>query len=176
MKTALCLSAFLCFMAGYAPVRAATITFEARGVQGVSGFVSIDDHDFDGTNWQYISNSRIVDLSLTAFGQVFTLQHVTTASGTFIDSSGALPRIVNGSGRLAGNGSAQIAFFPDGFDGTAQDGDASLAFSAGEPWTFHAVRWDPAGVEVPEPSSFALFGAGLTALAWMSLRRFQPYR
>lgn len=161
---------FLFLMAGLVPAQGAAIAFHAKGVQGVSGFISILDDTFDGTNWQPVSNSQIVDLSLTVFGQVFSLSDVTASNLTFIDSSGAQPHIMNGSGRLAGNGSAQIAFFPDGFGGTALDGDASLAFSDGTPWTSHAVRWDSASVEVPEPSRCTLLGAGLTALGLFRLR------
>jgi hypothetical protein len=147
--------------------QAAPITFVATDDPGVSGFVTFDDAVFDGSAFQFVSNTAVLDLALTAFGAIFTTSDVVTAASTFINSSGPVPLIVNGSGLLAYNGSQAIAFFPDGFGGTALDGDASLAFSAtgvfGE-FTYHQVRWVVPAQAVPEPTGVALVALGLAGL------------
>ncbi|MBU3021294.1 PEP-CTERM sorting domain-containing protein [Aestuariibacter sp. A3R04] len=145
---------------------AALIRFNATGVAGVSGFVEIDDSLFDGTSSQFVSNSFFTDLSLDVFGELFSLADVVTTDNTIFDSTGTIPVIVNGAGNLADNGMTAIAFFPDGFDGTAFDGDASLATGASGSLAdsdFFAVKWEVA-TEVPEPSAFLLFSAGLLFL------------
>lgn len=154
---------------------AAIITFGADNVPGVFGTVSIDDSLFDGSSSQWVSNTNITGLSMTVFGEVFTFADVETVpDSTIIDSSGADPIIVNGAGYLAINGNGfQIAFFPDGFGGTAFDGDASLAFGTnvfgdqGVDVEFYAVQWNI----VPEPGTLTIFG--VLGLAGLGIRRRQ---
>jgi hypothetical protein len=139
---------------------AAPIRFVATGNANVSGYVEFDDADFDGTNFQFLFNSEILDLSLEVFGESFTLADVVTGDQTIIDSSGAITLIYNGAGNLANNGSLAIAFFPDGYGGTASDGDASLALGAPGGGLaddeFYAVKWEAQAV--PEPASLLVFG------------------
>ena len=155
--------------------RADLITFTATGNPDVSGFVQFDDSFFPGGAFDFVLNSAITDLSITAFGFLFGLGDVVITDFTIIDSSGLDPIIVNGAGLLANNGSQAIAFFPDGFDGSGFDGDASLAFSATSafgPFTFHMVEWVPgADGRVPEPSSMLLLITGLIGLGSMK-RKF----
>jgi len=151
------------------PAQAAPITFTATGNANVVGYVTFDDADFDGTDFQLLLNTDVVDLSIVAFGASFTLTDVVTSDLTIIDSSGPVPLIVNGVGLLASNGAQSIAFFPDGFGGTALDGDASLAFSnipVFDPdlFDFYQVKWEVL-TAVPEPTSLALFGVGAALLA-----------
>lgn len=120
---------------------AALINFNATGNPNVSGFVQFDDSAFNA--FQFVLNTAITDLSLTAFGASFALADVVTTDSTIINSSGLTPLIRNGAGLLANNGAQAIAFFPDGFTGTAPDGDASLAFSPTTtfgPFSIHAVK------------------------------------
>lgn len=148
------------------PAQAAPITFTATGNANVVGYVTFDDADFDGTIFQFLANTEVVDLSLVAFGASFDLADVVDADFTIIDSTGPVPFIVNGAGLLANNGAEAIAFFPDGFGGTALDGDASLAFSLTPdfgPFDFYQVKWEV--LAVPEPTSLALFGVGAALLA-----------
>jgi hypothetical protein len=149
-------------MASAAPIR-----FVATGNANVSGYVEFDDADFAGIDFQFLSNTEILDLSLQVFGEAFTLADVDTTASTIIDSTGATPIIVNGAGNLANNLSLAIAFFPDGYSGTAVDGDASLSLGGPNAGladeSFYAVRWEAQAV--PEPTSLLLFGAaGVGAL------------
>ena len=155
--------------------RADLITFTATGNPDVSGFVQFDNSFFPGGAFDAIQNSHITDLSITAFTFVFGLGDVVTTDVTFINSSGLDPIIVNGGGLLANNGSKAIAFFPEGFDGSGIDGDASLAFSETPtfgPFTFHQVAWVPSAAAVPEPSSILLLITGLLGLGGVKRKFF----
>jgi hypothetical protein len=167
----LMLAAFGVFLS-VGQAQASLITFNATGVAGVSGYVQFDDTSFDGTSSQFLSNTTITDLMLSVFGQTYTLADVATGANTIINSIG-LPFIVNGAGNLADNGIQAIAFFPDGFDGTAIDGDASLAIGPTgslADTSFYAVQW-VAATTVPEPGTLALLGLGLSGIGMLRGKR-----
>lgn len=170
MKSTLkCLLAAFILTVVSTTANATLVTFDAVGSSDVSGFVQFNDSAFLG--WASVSNSNITDLSLSVLSYTFDLSDVVTTSSTIVDSSGTIPLIFNGSGALAYNGLATIAFFPDGFGGTTSDGDASLALDtdgiyslSGTNWeNFFAVRWEVRAV--PEPTTMLLLGLGLVGLA-----------
>lgn len=161
-------------IAGIAPAHATPVTFTATGNADVVGYVQFDDATFNGSSFQHVSNTQVTDLSLVVFGVSFGLADVRTDHGTYIDSSGLAPLIVNGDGTLAQVvGPHVIAFFPDGQSGTTLDGDAALEFGAslfnGD---FYAVRWvaDTAAT-APEPGTLALILSGLAGFGFARRRR-----
>lgn len=159
-------------LAAFSSANAALVTFTATGNANVSGYVQFDDSSFDGTSSQFVSNSEIVDLSLTAFGEVFTLADVITTADTIINSAGLVPIIVNGAGELANNGSFSISFFPDDYQSSGADGDASLEF--GEAFyqgDYYAVQWVADVSDVPLPAALPLFLAGFAGVGAAARKR-----
>ena len=71
---------------------------------GVLGYLEYDHSVFDGTSFQYVNNSNLLNIDFT---EPVSLFHVTTAGpaseGTYFDSTGATPTVVGGSGFTGGN-------------------------------------------------------------------------
>jgi hypothetical protein len=154
---------------------AATVRFEASGVAGISGFIEFDDSTFDSTTSQFVSNTEIVALSLDVFGALFSLADVVLTDATIINSFGVVPVIVNGSGNLADNGVTAISFFPDGFDGSPFDGNASMGVGPSgflAQTDFYAVNWVFVPATIPLPAGLPLLVCALGGLAFLRRRKF----
>jgi len=156
------------------PTQGSPIRFDATGVPGISGFVEFDDASV-AAMFGFVQNTAVVGLSLNVFGETFDLADVVTSGFTFINIFVSPPRISNGSGLLADNGAHQVAFFPDGFNGTPADGDASLALEQVIGgifiFTVYPVTWTVGVAPVPEPATALLFAVGFASLALLLRRR-----
>ena len=67
------------------PTQAAPVTFHAVGNPDVSGFITFDNAFFPGGTLDFVSNTAITDLSITAFGATFTLADVVTGDQTIVN-------------------------------------------------------------------------------------------
>ena len=65
---------------------ASPINFVATGDANATGFIQFDTADFNGTSFQIVPNSEILDLALTIDGQTFDLADVIGSDRTVIDS------------------------------------------------------------------------------------------
>jgi hypothetical protein len=149
---------------------AASITYFAEGNPNITGSITFDTTGFGSGSSDSEPNTSITGLSLTVFGSLFTFADIVTAADTFFNDTVNPPVIINGGGLLADNGSFEIAFYPDGYNGVNTTGNASIAFATeGTPCggttcgNFYAV--DLSTTAVPEPTTGALFATSLAAAA-----------
>ena len=148
------------------PMQAAEATIYrftlSSDLYGALGFMEYNSSAFDGTSWQAVENSMILNLYFTApiTGKVYDTpgpaDHVT-----YFDSTGSLPAVAGGGGTLAG---------------TDYD-DGVLIWNSGTPVSFdgvfYEVTWNTTAVSsaVPEASTWAMMLLGFGAVGYGMRRR-----
>lgn len=130
---------------------------------GVLGYLEYDHSVFDGSAFQFVDNSNLLNIDFT---EPVSLFHVTTAGpaseGTYFDSTGANPTVVGGSGFTGGND------FPNGVWIYGSNG----IFLAGHDYS--DVTWTTtiSGQGVPEAGSIlAMLGSSLLVCGTLARRK-----
>ena len=129
---------------------------------GVLGYLDYDSSVFDGSNFQFVPNTDLLDLK---FVDPISSAVVTTigppGDSTIFDSTGPLPTVVGGSGFTGGTTFA---------DGVWIAGTNFVIVTNDQ---FSDVSWSTAVAGVPEPAAWALMltGFGLAGVTLRSRRR-----
>lgn len=147
---------------------AAPVQFSYAGTQGAvtaSGYMVIDDALFDGSSFQGIFQSNLIDFSMTMTNSTSTftwgLADLVTASRWFFDSSTAIPDIV-GQGGYISNTLSLIA----AGRGTMS---SSLGY-IGEP-PYGDWNYEGPVSAVPAPAALPLFLLALGGLGFLYRRK-----
>jgi hypothetical protein len=157
------------FASGSSVAFAIPVRFDYSGSNSsiaYTGWLSVDDSLFDGSGFQHLFQSQLLDFSMTAVtnSTTFTwgLADLIQTNVWFFDSTTPVPDIV-GQGGYVSNLHFLIA---------AGRGHMSSSFgNVNEPPTGNG-DWTYAGpVAVPEPMTLSLLGAGLFAVAALRRRK-----
>lgn len=143
------------------PAEAAVYRFTATtsSTGSALGFLEYDSSVFDGSDFQWITNASLLDLSFEVPGSGFAIDTFgPLGDSTIFDSTGPLPTVVGGSGFTGGT-----TFN----DGVWIFGRTGVVLGTGtSSVTYEDVVWTTATVTgVPEPATFALLALGLAGVA-----------
>ncbi len=151
--------AALTLVAGAA--QAAVYRFTATSAaSGVLGYLDFDSSVFNGSSFQFINNTNLLDLQFTnPINSIVVTTVGPPGDSTIFDSTGALPTVVGGAGFTGGT---------DFSNGVWIAGTNFITLAGND---FGDVSWST-GVAggVPEPATWALMIGGF-GLAGVSLRR-----
>jgi len=173
MKKISCLVFCLIFV-GLTSAMAATNRFTATSTTyGVLGYMDFDSSVFDITkSFQFIANSSMLSLNFTNPLNGFSLTTIgPLTDGTYFDSTGTLPIVVEGLGAQGGTTTSDLVKIVNLVSGQPD----YLILGNGADNDVFDVSWSTSVVSqvgaVPEPEIYAMMGVGLGLLGWLGRRK-----
>lgn len=161
-KTKLFSAAFAAAISAAGMSNAAVLQFEAFSASaGSLGYLQLDETTLDGTGFQFVYGTDLLDLSFTVPGTAteLTIADVDLTGATIFDSTSAVPTVVGGAGFTANSPIASVWIAGSSYV------SMGLATFSDVTWVTTEVSTGPSAVPLPA-GGLLLIGAlgGLTAV------------